>query len=55
MKENITQTETKEKNVKKTSDSASPKQSTLDFIMQFARACRPVSSLPGALNVVTLN
>ncbi|MDE7152978.1 MAG: hypothetical protein K2O00_00865 [Muribaculaceae bacterium] len=55
MKENITQTETKEKNVKNTSETAAPKQSTLDFIMQFARVCRPAASMSGALNVMTLN
>ncbi|MDE6265932.1 MAG: hypothetical protein K2M07_01100 [Muribaculaceae bacterium] len=56
MKENITQQENNEKQVKESHKTVSPKQSTLDFIMQFARSCRPVAAkMPAGLNVISAN
>ena len=56
MKQNITQKENKEQKVKNSRQTVSPKQSTLDFIMQFARSCRPVATtMPSGLNIISAN
>lgn len=56
MKENITHEKiNKEIKVKNETNAAGPRQSTIDFLKQFARVCGTVPGLAGGLNVIVAN